>query len=67
MCHQCQMNAKAPNRFKNTLKDDRQFNYKIIVDILYINNRPVLYIIDTAISFQAARFLDPQRQKARDI
>ena len=56
-CHQCQMNGKSPGRFKFTLKDDYNFNYEVIIDILYLDGKPVLQVVDAATSFQAARFL----------
>ena len=56
-CHQCQLHGKAPGRYKFTLKDDHEFNYSIIVDVLYLNGKPVLQIVDSATAFQAARFL----------
>ena len=62
-CHQCQMNGKSPGRFKFSLKDDRNFNYEVIVDILYLDSKPVLQVVDEATSFQAARFLKDMRAK----
>ncbi|KAJ6050709.1 uncharacterized protein N7446_010818 [Penicillium canescens] len=56
-CHNCQMKGKSPGRFKFTLKDDYEFNYSVIVDILYIEGKPVLQVVDAATSFSAARFL----------
>jgi hypothetical protein len=56
-CHHCQMKGKSPGRFKFTLKDDYEFNYSVIVDILYLEGKPVLQVIDAATSFGAARFL----------
>ncbi|KAI0995674.1 hypothetical protein K3495_g12506 [Podosphaera aphanis] len=41
-CHQCQLHGKSPSRFKFTLKDDFDFNYSIVVDVLYLNSKPVL-------------------------
>ena len=41
-CHQCQMNSKAPGRFKFNLKDDYNFNFEIIIDVMYLNGKPVL-------------------------
>jgi hypothetical protein len=67
ICRYCQMNGKAPSRFRFTLKDDREFNYEIIVDIVQVDNKPVLHIVDSATSFQAARFLDARGQKAKDV
>ncbi|KAJ5379608.1 hypothetical protein N7509_012727 [Penicillium cosmopolitanum] len=56
-CHHCQMKGKSPGRFKFTLKDDYEFNYSVIVDVLYLEGKPVLQVIDAATSFGAARFL----------
>jgi hypothetical protein len=57
ICHFCQTNRKAPGRFKFSLKDDLIFNAEIIVDIMYLESKPVLHIVDAATAFQAAKFL----------
>ncbi|KAF1969922.1 hypothetical protein BU23DRAFT_582436 [Bimuria novae-zelandiae CBS 107.79] len=36
----------APRRFKFTLKDDYYFNYKILVDVMYLRSKPILYIVN---------------------
>jgi hypothetical protein len=51
------MNGKSPGRFKFTLKDDYNFNFEIIIDIIYLDGKPVLQIVDVTTSFQAVRFL----------
>ncbi|EED20782.1 conserved hypothetical protein [Talaromyces stipitatus ATCC 10500] len=56
-CHHCQMNRQAPKRFKFTLHDDCEYNYEIVVDVMYLDGKPVLHIVDWATSFQAAKFL----------
>ncbi|KAI0994429.1 hypothetical protein K3495_g13753 [Podosphaera aphanis] len=56
-CHYCQMNGKLPGRFKFTLKNDYEFNYSIIIDVLYIDGKPVLHVIDSSTNFGASRFL----------
>jgi hypothetical protein len=38
-CHQCQMHGKSLGRFKFTLKDDYEFNYSVIIDILYLDGK----------------------------
>lgn len=48
------MNGKAPSRFKFTLKDDYEFNACIIIDIMYLDGKPVLHVVDEATSCQAA-------------
>jgi hypothetical protein len=51
------MNGKLPERFKFTLKDDYEFNYFVVINILYLEGKPVLQVVDSAILFAAARFL----------
>ena len=51
------MHGSAPGRFRFTLHDDIEFNYRVIIDIMYINRKPVLHAIDEATAFQAARFM----------
>jgi hypothetical protein len=63
-CHFCQSHDKAPQRFKFSIKDNSYFNYKIIINVVQINNRNVLHVIDTDTSFQAAVFL--KSMSARD-
>ena len=57
LCHQCQVHGKSPGRFKFKVPVDSDFNSTIYVDIFYIDNKPVLHIIDEATRFSAARFL----------
>ena len=45
------MHAKSPSCFKFTLKDNYDFNYEIIVNIIYINGKPVLHVVDAATAF----------------
>ena len=51
------MYTKSPNRFKFTLKDNYKFNYIVIINIIYLNSKLVLQIMDSLILFQAAKFL----------
>ncbi|KAI0994279.1 hypothetical protein K3495_g13903, partial [Podosphaera aphanis] len=64
VCHHCQMNAKSPGRFRFTLKDDCEFNYSVVIDVLYLDGRPVLQVVDEATAFQAARFLKDMTAKS---
>ena len=45
------MNGKALGRFKFNLKNDYNFNFEVIIDVMYLDGKPVLQIVDTAISF----------------
>ena len=38
----CQLHAKSLGRFKFTLKDNYNFNYSIIINMLYLNGKLVL-------------------------
>jgi hypothetical protein len=51
------MHEKSPGRFKFILKDDHEFNYSIIIDVMYLDGKPVLQVVDSATAFEAARFL----------
>jgi hypothetical protein len=53
----CQKYSKSPGRFRFKLQDDIDFNHSIIIDIMYIDNKPILHIIDKGTRFQAARWL----------
>jgi hypothetical protein len=56
-CIFCQKYAKSSERFKFILKNDVNFNYSVIVDVLYIENHFILHVIDEIIRFQAAKWL----------
>jgi hypothetical protein len=58
-CIFCQKYAKSSERFKFTLKNDANcnFNYSVIVDIMYIENHFILHVVDEVIRFQAAKWL----------
>jgi hypothetical protein len=57
------MHEKSPGRFKFTLKDDHEFNYSVIIDVLHLDEKPVLQVVDSSTSFQAARFLKDMSAK----
>ena len=56
-CEQCQKHVWLPGRFAFNLKDYLDFNYNIIVDIMYIEGKSVLHPVDKTIHFQAGRWL----------
>jgi hypothetical protein len=51
------MNTKSPSRFKFNLKDDYEFNYSVVIDVIYLDSKLVFYVIDIFMFFQAASFL----------
>ena len=48
---------KLLSRFKFTLKHNYKFNYIVIINIIYLDSKPVLQVIDSLILFQATKFL----------
>ncbi len=61
-CHHCQNHEKFSNRFSFTLKNDLEFNFNVIVDILYLEiksdvNKSTLHSMNETIRFQADRWL----------
>ncbi len=56
-CSYCQKHGKSPGRFKFTLRDDVNFNFTIFVDIMYIDNSPILHVVDEATRYRAAKWL----------
>ena len=56
-CEHCQKHGRSPGRFRFNLKDDVDFNYSIIVDIFYITEKPMLYVVDEGTRYQAGQWL----------
>jgi hypothetical protein len=57
ICYQCQMHGGKPGRFRFTLQKNANFNYRVIVDVIFLTGKLVLYAINEAITFQTAKFL----------
>ena len=56
-CYYCQKYSRSPGRFQFTLQDDVEFNYCIIVNIMYISGDPLLHVVDEGTRFQTGRWL----------
>ncbi len=56
-CTFCQKYAKFSERFKFILKDDVNFNYSMIVNVMYIEKSSILHVVDEATRFQAIKWL----------
>ncbi|KAF1934529.1 hypothetical protein EJ02DRAFT_471813, partial [Clathrospora elynae] len=50
-------------RLHRRLKDDQEFNFEILVDVMYLSGKPVLHVIDSATTFNGARFLPSMSTK----
>ncbi len=59
-CETCQRFAPPPIRFKVTLptEDELVFGDELSIDLMWIDGKATLHIIDTATRFSAATFLD---------
>ncbi|KAK2035976.1 hypothetical protein LZ31DRAFT_485078, partial [Colletotrichum somersetense] len=52
------LNLKAFSYFKFILYNNYKFNYKILINVIYLNsNKLVLYIINLVTTFNIVRFL----------
>jgi len=56
-CKLCQFNRQKPRRFKFTLRDEKNFNEVVYVDLVTINKKNALHVVDEATRYQAARWL----------
>ncbi|KAK1990774.1 hypothetical protein LX36DRAFT_591973, partial [Colletotrichum falcatum] len=51
------LNLRALRRFKFTLYNNYNFNYKVFINIIYLDsNKLVLYIIDSVTTFNTIKF-----------
>jgi len=57
------MNQKFLGQFKFTFKDNYDFNFCIIINVIYLSGKPILQIINFLTSFQAAHFLKDMSAK----
>jgi hypothetical protein len=61
-CHHCQIHEKSSDRFNFTLKNDLEFNFNVIVNILYLEiksdvNKSILHVMNETIRFQIDKWL----------
>ena len=57
-CDVCQHLAKEPGRFRAALPEgDVTFNRVVLIDLMFLNGRAVLHIVDKDTLFSAATFL----------
>lgn len=57
-CDPCQRIQHAPVRFRVTVgSEDLRFNERVFMDIMVIERKPILHVVDEATEFSAARFL----------
>ena len=57
-CEPCQRIHNAPVRFRVSMGHENvRFNARAYIDIMYLDGKPVLHIVDEATRFSAARFL----------
>ena len=56
-CDQCQRHDRFSKRFVFIIKNDVNFNFNLIVNIFYINNKSIFHVMNKAIHFQTNRWL----------
>ena len=57
-CDPCQRIQNAPRRFRVSFGADHvRFNERILLDVMYINGKAILHIVDEGTHLSAARFL----------
>ena len=57
ICVFCQKHDWLSNRFKFILRKNVEFNYFIIINIMYIDNNSILHMMNEAIRFQTIKWL----------
>lgn len=54
----CEYHASRPKRFRLTVgTEELRFNHIVAVDVMYINRRPILHVVDEATHYSSALFL----------
>ena len=57
-CDQCAEHAVPPFRFRASIpKDNIIFNRELSIDLMWLNGKPVLHVVDTETGFQNAIFI----------
>lgn len=57
-CVPCQQIQNGPKRFRVSFgADEVLFNGGVFIDVMYIDNHPVIHDVDDANRFSAAKFL----------
>lgn len=56
-CSLFQFQSARPHRFKFAKRDEKQFNHSIYIDIISLDRKPVLHIVDETTRYQAEKFL----------
>ena len=57
-CRTCAENASKPKRFKITVgTEDGKFNHYVAADIMYIEGKPLLHVVDESTHFSSASWL----------
>jgi len=64
-CQVCQRLARAPSRFRVALPtQDIVFNHTVLLDLMYLDGKPVLHVVDKDTLFSAATLLQGETVEA---
>lgn len=67
-CRDCQLSGNKPLHFKFSLRQDKEFNHTIYVDILWLEDGPAVHVVDDATSFSAAEWpKGAERESAEEV
>ena len=63
-CDTCQRSGPKPLRFSVSLPDEKDlvFGKEVSVDLMFIDGKALLHVVDTATRFSSATFLDSSGQ-----
>ena len=60
-CKVCLKHAATPRRFRLTIgTEELRFNQRVVVDTMFIENKPIIHLVDESTHFTAACFLKKQ-------
>lgn len=62
-CKTCQYHAPRPLRFAASIPGPIVFNRLVILDLMWINRKPLLHVIDADTHYSSARFLPGESTK----
>ena len=63
-CHICQTYSTKPLTFQARCPDEIIFNKEVRIDLMFLQGKPVIHVVDTGTNVSAARFLPSQSTDA---
>ena len=63
-CKACQIMSPKPYVFQVAMPDNIQFNHEVQLDLMFIDKKAILHVVDRGTHFSAARFIRRQNVEA---